>query len=439
VRELGIGSVRELLSTPKLTLEKAYGFGRKSMTDVEQKLLGYLSGCPLPAASLTSDRGMFGVKAHTGIARQDSGGRQQSALRLGTKSFINLILSDLPERKRNIIVDRYGLWDGVAETLQDVGDKVGLTRERIRQIEAEALGQLRPKIRRRGLTDFVRAKINTSLLSEGDVKLGLLNKDDALAAMADDCTVDEVLLATRLLRDIGHSVYNLLFEDLIEVEEGVYCAKPSRAAEYTYVRELVREVLEGHKTPVFEQQLAEDVCERSRLGPNKVVPALVLRVLELSASVVRLRSGAVTLAEWPSVAKRDVTALAEAALTASRSPAHFRDVTRKIHTMFPELRKVDERNVHNRLISRPDKFVWVKAGTYGLAAWGLKRPPYLKDRLVELLSQSRYPLPYRYLKEKSLEVCNCRDASVRMTLDMNPKLFKRFDGDQYGLREHYGR
>ncbi len=49
----------------------------------------------------------------------------------------------LPERERKIIQLRYGLNDGKYRTLEEVGVEFGITRERIRQIEAVALRKLR--------------------------------------------------------------------------------------------------------------------------------------------------------------------------------------------------------------------------------------------------------------------------------------------------------
>ncbi|NJP05553.1 MAG: sigma-70 family RNA polymerase sigma factor [Chloroflexaceae bacterium] len=53
------------------------------------------------------------------------------------------ILNDLPERERNVLLLRYGLTDGKRRTLEEVGVVFGITRERTRQIEAEALRRLR--------------------------------------------------------------------------------------------------------------------------------------------------------------------------------------------------------------------------------------------------------------------------------------------------------
>lgn len=56
---------------------------------------------------------------------------------------LNEILTDLPPKERKIIEMRNGLIDGVYHTLEDVGKEFGVTRERIRQIEAKALEKMR--------------------------------------------------------------------------------------------------------------------------------------------------------------------------------------------------------------------------------------------------------------------------------------------------------
>ncbi|MBP1466935.1 sigma-70 family RNA polymerase sigma factor [Candidatus Chloroploca sp. M-50] len=56
---------------------------------------------------------------------------------------LNAALNDLPERERKILQLRYGLLDGQRRTLEEVGVAFGITRERTRQIEAEAMRRLR--------------------------------------------------------------------------------------------------------------------------------------------------------------------------------------------------------------------------------------------------------------------------------------------------------
>jgi RNA polymerase primary sigma factor len=65
------------------------------------------------------------------------------------------IFNDLPPREVRILQLRYGLLDGKVYTLEEVGRKMGVTRERVRQIESQALGRLRNPLLRRQLRGYL--------------------------------------------------------------------------------------------------------------------------------------------------------------------------------------------------------------------------------------------------------------------------------------------
>lgn len=67
----------------------------------------------------------------------------QIASRKMLKEHITEILNDLTPREQKILKIRFGLEDGVQHTLEEVGQEFGVTRERIRQIEAKALEKIR--------------------------------------------------------------------------------------------------------------------------------------------------------------------------------------------------------------------------------------------------------------------------------------------------------
>jgi len=71
------------------------------------------------------------------------------------KEHLEDVLNGLPPREVRILQLRYGLLDGQAYTLEEVGRKMGVTRERVRQIEAQALSRLRHPIIRRKLRDYL--------------------------------------------------------------------------------------------------------------------------------------------------------------------------------------------------------------------------------------------------------------------------------------------
>ena len=71
------------------------------------------------------------------------------------REHLDEILDTLPPREVKILQLRYGLLDGQAYTLEEVGRKMGVTRERVRQIEAQALTRLRHPSIRRKLRDYL--------------------------------------------------------------------------------------------------------------------------------------------------------------------------------------------------------------------------------------------------------------------------------------------
>ena len=68
---------------------------------------------------------------------------------------LNEILGTLTERQRKVLELRFGINDGKERTLEEVGQVFGVTRERIRQIEAKALRKLRHPSRSRKIKDFL--------------------------------------------------------------------------------------------------------------------------------------------------------------------------------------------------------------------------------------------------------------------------------------------
>ena len=68
---------------------------------------------------------------------------------------VEAALGELTEREQEIVRMRFGLDDGQARTLEDVGKEFGVTRERIRQIEAKTLAKLRHPMRSQRLKEFL--------------------------------------------------------------------------------------------------------------------------------------------------------------------------------------------------------------------------------------------------------------------------------------------
>lgn len=61
------------------------------------------------------------------------------------KDFVYDLLETLPEREHYVLERRYGLDGGRCATLEEIGKEMGITRERVRQMQSAALRRLRPR------------------------------------------------------------------------------------------------------------------------------------------------------------------------------------------------------------------------------------------------------------------------------------------------------
>jgi RNA polymerase primary sigma factor len=89
------------------------------------------------------------------IPDEDASEPAEAAANTFLREQLDTVLDSLTDRERRVLKMRFGLYDGKARTLEEVGHDFNVTRERIRQIEAKALRKLRHPSRSRKLKDFL--------------------------------------------------------------------------------------------------------------------------------------------------------------------------------------------------------------------------------------------------------------------------------------------
>lgn len=113
----------------------------KSVDEVKE-ILTYLQN----PVSLETPVGEDGENSLGDMVEDKSEATPDEALNvLARKEEVSDLLNSLNEREQKVIRLRYGLEDGQTHTLEEIGEMMGVTRERVRQIEARAMEKLRSK------------------------------------------------------------------------------------------------------------------------------------------------------------------------------------------------------------------------------------------------------------------------------------------------------
>lgn len=142
-----------------LTLKLGYEPSAKEISEEmgipENKILEIMQISKEPT-SLEAPKGEDGdgVVADT-VKDENTLSPEQTVENIMLKEQIKVLLEDLKERERQVIILRFGLEDGRPRTLEEVGQEFNVTRERIRQIESKALRKLKNPVRGRMIKDFL--------------------------------------------------------------------------------------------------------------------------------------------------------------------------------------------------------------------------------------------------------------------------------------------
>jgi RNA polymerase primary sigma factor len=150
---------RMMRSRHVLTQELGHEPGREELADclgVSPHDVDYMLRVAQRPLSLEKPTGQdWGAVVGDFIEDQDSPTPEEIATQEILKEQVHELLEALPHREALVLRLRYGLEAGKAHTLRELGEKMGITRERVRQIEAQALGRLRNPDLQKELFDLV--------------------------------------------------------------------------------------------------------------------------------------------------------------------------------------------------------------------------------------------------------------------------------------------
>ncbi|MFH1780704.1 MAG: sigma factor-like helix-turn-helix DNA-binding protein [Candidatus Nealsonbacteria bacterium] len=310
-----------------------------------------------------------------------------------TISHSNL-LKGLPERTEDVLSRRFGL-KGEKETLEEIGEHYGITRERVRQIQDDGLRILEHRSQSPECQKIFKG-FNQRLEDFGSVK-----KEDAL------------------LSDLGrgkeHYVYFLLtiskqFQRFGETEDF-----------HTFWATNQNAFLNAKKA------LSSFVAELQKKQQPLPLPKTVLTsYVEISKNILQGQDGFYGLREWPEINPRGIKDKAFIVLKKTQKPLHFSEVATLIGN--GALRQT----VHNELI-KDQRFVLVGRGLYALKEWGYE-PGIVREVITSVLKETHRPMAKEAVVSKVLTQRMVKSSTILLNLQ-NKKYFLKTSEGKYTARE----
>lgn len=325
------------------------------------------------------------------------------------KAIVKRLLSVLPERSRIVLEARFGLGTNPERvTLESIGKRYSITRERVRQIENHALAALK-KSPAFGEAEAAFHELERVIDSLG----GIVCEDDLLNFMSKDTSMQNHIYFLLVLGD----PFKYRKEDG-EVQRCWYVDAELVEKVETALKGLYQGLSDEELIP--EGEMIDRFLKELQNINNKYQNDEVLkRWLSISKTI-----GKNPLGEWgqsssPNVKTKGVRDYAYLAVKKHGSPLHFREVAELIEKVFN--RKAHVATTHNELI-KDDRFVLVGRGMYALKEWGYTQG-VVRD-VIRALLREKGPLTKDEIIEKVLKERHVKPGTIVVNLQ-NQKYFKR--------------
>lgn len=319
-------------------------------------------------------------------------------------------IKGLPQRTVDVVERRFGLRTSQRETLETIGQSYDITRERVRQIEAEGFSKIKPRIKE---NQKLFKYFEEVLASFG----GLKKEHDLLQVLAGDKFQNH---ASFLLSNIDG--FNRIPEDNDFYSFWTIKKEPIKQA-----KNLIKSTIKRFKKEKKVFSLDE------LLKDQKLNKDVFLSYIDISKEIQKNPEEKFGLRNWLEINPRGVKDRAYLVFKKEEKPLHFADVANLIEKLpFPCQSKTHTATVHNELI-KDERFVLVGRGLYALKEWGYE-PGVVKDIIVKTLRDSKKSLSKKEILDKVLEQRFVKENTIALNLQ-DRDYFARDSQGKYTIKE----
>ena len=340
-----------------------------------------------------------------------------STITFKPKQVTKKITSHLHDRANDVIMNRFGLnTDAERKTLEEIGKKYNITRERVRQIEEAALSLIK-KSEAYKEEQAVFDELKQVILSLGSI----VAEHELLPHISKDKATQNHIHFYLVLGDAFkkhrednhfHTRWSVDDEMAEKVHESLRKLYAGLKDEDLVVEtEMIKRFFDNMKD-VAEQYKNEEIAKRW---------------LSMSKTISKNPLGEWGKTTSPNIRTRGVKDYAFLVMRRHGSPMHFREVADNISKTFG--RKTHYATCHNELI-KDSRFVLVGRGMYALAEWGYKAG-IARDIIKDILKREG-PMTKEQVVEKVMKERYFKKNTILVNL-VNSKYFKKNKNGLYTL------
>ncbi len=336
--------------------------------------------------------------------------------------IVNNLLLLLSDKEKFVIRKRFNLDGKGRRTLEEVGQEFAVTRERIRQIEKNALAKMKRNVFNTSLKD-----LHLQTLSVVRGHGGLIRKDSLITNLVRDLVPRDKFkrgsmdLALNLHDEIGFVGNTINF--------------------YPYARE---QNIHDFSLKSMSDQMLNQMRKYGDARPLEKIHSDLQPVLtDFNFGVNGLRSlvhidkrmtlldnDLIALVEWRHINPRTLRDKILYVLRNHKKPVHFGDIAKKIEENNFDNRSINLQAVHNELI-RHDQFVLIGRGIYALAEWGYESGTVAD--VIEAILKEKKELSQDEIVDIVLKKRQVKKITVVLALK-NSERFTRLGRKHYRLK-----
>ncbi|MEI9913581.1 MAG: sigma factor-like helix-turn-helix DNA-binding protein [Candidatus Saccharibacteria bacterium] len=337
---------------------------------------------------------------------------------LSTEQLANDILSTIErEREREIVAKRFGLFDR-KETLEQIGESLGITRERVRQLEKSVVSRLKQSAEQGKLphiADF-EAMVLTKLETVGNIA-----KISALTDMLVKDSNREEQSRVSFLSELS--------PNLVTITEDDYYY-PAVAAKSAFDEKTIKSSVDSIIAAIakFGEPKKIDAIAKSA-GVSDQKQAQALAGVSKQLATLNNHWG---LVKWPMVNPKNIRDKIYVILKENGKHMHFNEIAAAIKESDFKRKDVTTQAIHNELI-KDKRFVLIGRGIYALKEWGYQKGT-VADIIAEVLKEASEPLHRDEIVKRVLKSRFVKETTILLNLQGKSQ-FKRVAKATYELAE----